>query len=330
MTYTHLSPYERLKVFYLVQAGYSLREIARRLTRSHSTVSRELRRNGRPLGACYCDRFAQRQAQHRQRQPRHRRAYHQPVLREYVHAKLRLGWSPEIIAHRLLREPRPGPALPVSPETIYQWVYRDARDGGQLYRYLVRSHRKRQRQHKYGACRGTLANRQPIAQRPAGATNRSRYGHWEGDTMVGHRHQGRIMTHVERKSRYLVARLIKDGTAASFTEACLHSYAGIPAAYRRTLTLDNGSENAQHERIAQALRMRIYFATPYASWERGTNENTNGLLRRTFPAGTNFLHLTTRHLNEVVHRLNHRPRKCLNYRTPFEVLNNVTRGALAT
>lgn len=330
MAYTHLSPRERTGLFYLAQAGYSLREIARRFHRSHTTLSRELKRNGRPSGQCYCDRFAQRQANHRKQQPRHQHAYHNHALRDYVTEKLQLGWSPEIIANRLPRESPLSQKLRVSHETIYQWLYREAGDGGQLYRCLVRAHRKRRRQHKYGAGRGVLANRCPISQRPAGATNRSRYGHWEGDTMVGYQHQGRIVTHVERKSRYLLARVVKDGTAASFTEACRRSYALIPVAYRRTLTLDNGSENAQHERLAKHLHMQIYFATPYASWERGTNENTNGLLRRTFPAGTNFLQITPKQLNEVVSRLNHRPRKCLNYRTPFEVLNSVTHGALAT
>ncbi len=206
MSYTHLSPRERTGLFYMYHVGYSLREIGRRVQRSHSTVSRELPRNGRPFGQCYCDRFAQREANIRKQQPRHRHAYHNQALRDYVNAKLKLGWSPEIIANRLPREGRVGQTWRVSHETIYQWLYREAGNGGQLYRFLVRAHRKRRRQVKYGCGRGVIANRLDISQRPVGANNRSRYGHWEGDTMVGHKHQGRIVTHVERKSRYLLAR----------------------------------------------------------------------------------------------------------------------------
>ncbi len=135
MAYTHLSPRERTGLFYMYQVGYSLREIGRRFHRSHSTVSRELKRNGRPFGQCYCDRFAQREANARKNQPRHQHVYRNQVLRAYVNEKLRLGWSPEIIAKRLPRESGLGQPWRVSHETIYLWLYREAGGGGQLYRY---------------------------------------------------------------------------------------------------------------------------------------------------------------------------------------------------
>ena len=135
MAYTHLSPRERMGLFYLAQAGYSLREMARRLHRSHSTLLREIKRNGRPFGQCYCDRFAQFKANERKKQPRHQHAYHHQALRGYVNEKLTLGWSPEIIANRLPREGGLGQKVRVSHETIYQWLYREAGDGGQMYRY---------------------------------------------------------------------------------------------------------------------------------------------------------------------------------------------------
>lgn len=148
--------------------------------------------------------------------------------------------------------------------------------------------------------------------------------------MVGHRHQGRFVTHVERKSRYLLAGRADDGTADTFNRITLVLFKAIPKAYRKTLTLDNGSENSNFKQLETKLNISVYFAKPYASWERGTNENTNGLLRRYFPKGTNFLKLSEGELEKAVDMLNHRPRKCLNYRTPFEVFNSITGGALRT
>lgn len=331
MSYTHLSARERMGLFYMHQSGYSLRAIGRRLGRSHTTLSRELERNARPLkDSCYCDWYAQRKATERRQLPRYQKCYQHESLRVYVNDKLALGWSPDIIANRIKQDFARQHSLRVSPETIYQWIYRDAAQGGALYKLLVRSHKKRKKQFKYGQCRGLIPNRVDISERPEAIDRRQRYGHWEGDTMVGGKQQGRIVTHVERKARYTLARLTPDGTANAFNHASEHCYSKIPAQYRRTLTLDNGSENAQHEQLSNKLGIQIYFAQPYASWERGTNENTNGLIRRYFPKGTNFLNITQNQLDKVIRLLNHRPRKCLNYRTPFEVFNNITGGALAT
>ena len=329
MSYTHLSARERMSLFYMHQYGYSLREIGRRLHRSPSTLSRELKRNARRSGG-YCDWHAQKRADERKRLARHQRAYQHLPLRSYVFAKLKSGWSPELIAGRLRKDFPRSPKMRASHETLYQWVYRDAKSGGDVYKDLVRAHKKRQKRYQYGRCRGAIINRVDISQRPHSANNRSRYGHWEGDTVVGHRHQGRLATHVERKSRYLIAGLMKNGTAEAFNQATCSSYQKIPPQYRQTLTLDNGSENAQHQQLSHTLQLKIYFAKPYASWERGTNENTNGLIRRFFPKTTNFLEITQKQLDRVVDLLNHRPRKCLDYRTPFEVFNKITNGALAT
>jgi transposase, IS30 family len=330
MSYSHLSARERMGLFYMHQSGYSLREIGRRLGRSHTSLSRELNRNARPIGSCYCDRYAQQRAEQRRAIPRHYARHGHEELHSYVNAKVNLGWSPEIIANRIKRDYPRKKSMRISHETVYQWLYRDAAAGGSAYQQLVRAHKKRKRRCKYGQCRGLIPNRTDISQRPEAVNRRQRYGHWEGDTLVGGRRQGRMVTHVERKSRYLLARLIDDGTAERFNQASQACYSSIPAMYRRTLTLDNGKENARHDLLSRKLNIRIYFARPYASWERGTNENTNGLIRRFFPKSTNFLTSTKRQLDKVVHLLNHRPRKCLNYQTPFEVFNKVTGGALAT
>ena len=330
MSYTHLSARERMGLFYMHQSGYSLRAIGRRLGRSHTTLSRELKRNARVSGMCYCDRAAQYYADQRKRLPRYQKCYQHETLRHYVDDKLALGWSPEIIAGRLKHDYPRQLSLRVSHETIYQWIYRDAAKGGHAYKHLVRAHKRRRKHFKYSQCRGLIPHRLDISQRPEAINRRQRYGHWEGDTMVGRLRQGRLVTHVERKSRYLMVAKLPNGGAAQFTQITLKLFKTIPAKYRRSLTLDNGSENVQHQTLTKKLNMAVYFARPYASWERGTNENTNGLIRRHFPKGTDFLSITKKQLDQVVNLLNHRPRKCLNYQTPFEVFNNITHGALST
>jgi transposase, IS30 family len=330
MCYNHLNQRDRMCLFYLLQSGLSLREIGRRLNRSHTTISREVKRNKRIIG-CYCDRAAQSFAEKRKAIPRHKRRNSNEQLRHYVVEKLWLDWSPEIISKRLNRDfPYSKKKMRVSHEAIYHWIYNDAEQGGTLFKRLVRNHKKRKKQRRYGSLRGLIPNRVDISQRPGVVDRRSRYGDWEGDTMVGYRHKGRLVTHVERKSRYLLAGKAEDGTAVSFNDASLQLFKQIPNNYCKTLTLDNGSENAKFSDLEETLSLQVYFAKPYASWERGTNENTNGLLRRYFPKGTDFLRVTHSELAKAVKMLNHRPRKCLNYRTPFEVFNSVTGGALRT
>ena len=318
MSYVHLNARERMNIFYLHQWGLSLREIGRRLNRSHTTISRELHRNKRPFNSYYHG-AAQYYADQRKAQPRHQRRYTHVPLRRYVRSQLRQGWSPQIIAHRIGTDHPRTQAMRISTETIYRWVYQDAQQVGTLHTHLIRGHKKRKKQCRYGAGRRFISDRIGIEQRPIIVASRRRFGDWEGDTMVGYQHQGRIVTQVERKSRYLLAAKAKDGTATSFNTASMKLFQATPKKIRKTLTLDNGSENANFKQLENILSFKVYFAKPYASWERGTNENTNGLLRRTFPKGTNFLTITKKQLDRAVHLLNHRPRKCLNYRTPHEV-----------
>ena len=327
MSHSHLNTRERMSLFYLLQMNLSFREIGRRLNRSHTTISREVERNKRRFG-CYCDKTAQQFADQRKALPRHQRRFLNKKLVKYVFERLALGWSPEIISNRLKRDyPYSKKTMRMSPETIYQWVIQDAVKGGNTYTYLVRAHKKRRKQRRYASLRGKIPHRVDIEKRPAIVDKRKRYGDWEGDTMVGHRHQGRLVTQVERKSRYLLCKKIDSGTAADFNEANISLFEAIPEKYRLTMTLDNGSENSHFKELEDTLSLRVYFAKPYASYERGTNENTNGLIRRYFPKGTNFLKIKDTELEKVIELLNHRPRKCLNYRTPFEVFNKITGGA---
>ncbi len=327
MSYYHLNSRERVSIFYLHQMGKSYRQIAKIINRSHTTISREIKRNKRTIG-CYCDQAAQKFADIRKSTPRHFRKLSYSKLKHYVVTKLKLGWSPEIISNRLKRDYRQNNLMRITHEGIYHWIYNDALAGGSYYKYLVRCHKKRKAHRKYGSLRGVIKNRIDISLRPLIVEQRKRYGDWEGDTMVGHKHQGRFVTHVERKSRYLLAGVTPGATSNEFNQTTLKLFKKIPSKYCKTLTLDNGKENAGFKEIEQKLKFKVYFAKPYSSWERGTNENTNGLIRRHFPKGTNFLKVTQQELEKVVKILNHRPRKCLNYRTPFEVFNTILGGAL--
>ena len=327
MGYHHVTFEERYAIAHMRLAGFSVRAIGQRLGRHHTTVGRELNRNG-PPGAPwpYWYEDGQGRADTRRHTERSaRRRGHRP-LGAYVEQKLRIDWSPEQIAATLRLEHPAVPAMRVSIETLYRWVYRDARQGGTLYTHLRRRRKGRRRQKRYGAGRRFLAGRVGIETRPALVAARTRFGDWEGDT-VGTRRP--LVTHVERKSRYLLAGQLADRTAATFAAQSVALFQTVPAALRRTWPLDNGSECARFSAIAAHTGLSVYFAAPYAAWQRGTNEHTNGLLRQYFPKGTDFRRVTDRALRRAVDRLNHRPRKCLGYQTPYEVFTTAVRGALA-
>lgn len=215
-----------------------------------------------------------------------------------------------------------------SIETIYRWVYRDATEGGQLFRCLCRGHKRRRKQHRYGSGRGLIPGRVSIHERPGLVASRLRFGDWEGDTLEGAKGTGHITTHVERKSRYLIAARLDNKTARATADAVSHIFKRIPRHCRHTLTLDNGKEFSRFGKIEKQTGLSIYFADPYCAWQRGTNENTNGLVRRYFPKGSDFSKISEKVLADIVRKINHRPRKCLGYRSPHEVFQETKRGAL--
>ena len=330
MSYAQLTSEERYVIYHLKLYRLSLREIARRLGRHHSTISREIKRNGPIISTwVYWHQGAHQQALARRKIPRHFRRYaHVPLVR-YVERGLRADWSPDVIAASLKQQYPDDPRMRVSIETVYRWVYRDARLGGHLFNCLCRCHKKRRRQHRYGTGRGLIPGRISIDKRPELVATRHRFGDWEGDTVEGAKGSGHITTHVERKSRYLIAGKLANKTAAVTAHAVTTAFRKIPAVLRRTLTLDNGKEFARFSDIEKETGLDIYFADPYSAWQRGTNENTNGLLRRYFPKGMDFKTVTQETLAEIVKKLNHRPRKCLGYQTPHEVFMQACRGAVA-
>ena len=332
MSYKQLTREERYVIAHLKSFKLSIREIARRLDRHHSTISRELRRNGPPAGFSwpYWYDAAQARCNACKAKPRHHRRLRDAELYQYVAQRLRAHWSPQAIAGRIRLDYPAELRMRISVECIYRWIFRDAQAGGQLYRFLCLGHRRRRKQRRYGSLRGLIPNRVSIAQRPAVVDKRRRFGDWEGDTVYGRRTRICLLTQVERKSRYLIAAKVCDRRAHSVAACKIAQFSALPRQWRRTLTLDNGKEFAAFQQVEQATGLRVFFADPYCAWQRGANENTNGLLRRYYPKGTDFSQVTDDELAFVVHALNNRPRKCLGYRTPFEVVQHALSGALGS
>ncbi|MGH9439700.1 MAG: IS30 family transposase [Terriglobia bacterium] len=307
--YTQLTREQRCQIQAYRRAGLNQTQTAAQLGVDKATISRELARNRGRRG------YRPKQAQELC-EARRARSHHPRIgVREWqrVEALIQREWSPMQIRDRLAEEGQ----RPISHEWIYQYLRRDRGAGGRLYRFL---RCQRQRRKRYGCPqrRGRLKNRVGIEARAPIVERRSRIGDWEGDTLIGHRHCGVLLSLVERKSGYTVLAALPQRTAQAFREATVKLLYPFKARVH-TLTLDNGSEGAQHERIAKALRTRVYFAHPYCSWERGTNENTNGLIRQYFPKRRNLSTVTQHELDHAMHRLNHRPRKRLGSKTPHEV-----------
>jgi IS30 family transposase len=322
MSYGHLTTDERNVMWRMKLLGKSNGEIGRCLGRSAGTISRERRRNAESDGR-YFPATAQALANARRRAQLRRPRTGDAALMAHVEAKLQDRWSPEQIAGRLAVSPPAALAgQTISHATIYRWIWSFPERSKRLRAYLRVAWKKRRKPYGKPSQRGQIPNRVSIDQRPALVAQRTRLGDWEGDTIVGKARRGYLVTNVDRTSRYLVARKVEKATAASVTTALHEAMRRLPADRRRTQTFDNGREFAGHERIARLLGVAVYFAHPYSSWERGTNENTNGLLRQYLPKTADLAELTNWRLESTIRQLNNRPRKCLNYRTPAEVFWN--------
>ena len=331
MPHGQLTTNERYIITHLHMAGHSNAAIAAQLGRHRATVGRELARN-RDRYDGYHYESAQRLAGERRTTTNHRRDKLVPgsKLGKYVRAGLRQRWSPEQIAGRLESEHPDDPTMRVTHETIYRWVYRRHRQGERWFEHLRRRRPRRRRRipEERRDARGRIPGRVGIEQRPAVVAARGRFGDWEADTVEGAKGTGLIVTHVDRKSRYTRLGKLRDKKAATLSGVTCAIFRALPRKLRRTSTFDNGKEFADFKAIEKALGLTVYFANPHSPWERGTNENTNGLLRDWFPKGSDFGKITARQLAQVQRMLNNRPRKCLNYRTPLEVLNALPGVAL--
>jgi transposase, IS30 family len=320
MGYVHLNIDERESILKMRSEGNNLLQIAEYLGRDKGTISRELSRNTSSTGE-YKPHLAQRYYGKRRiesKQPY--RLEQNGRLRQRVRNKLKQYHSPEQISGRLEIDCPDNPQMRVSPLTVYSWVRRDKADGGDLYKYLRQGHRKRRKKHGSDDKRGRIPDRRPISERPDVVDTRDRFGDWEGDSVVGKSHGSFIATHVERKSRYLLSGKMNDKSAGSMNATTQRLFRKIPRSKRKTMTFDNGKEFAGFKALEKSVGFCCYFADPYSSWQRGTNENTNGLLRQFFPKGTDFNGVSKETIDKAVALINNRPRKCLNYRTPNEVL----------
>jgi transposase, IS30 family len=312
---SHLTIEEREVISQMRYSRRKPKAIARRLGRHRSTIYRELGRNRDSRG--YSAVRAQRRADKRRSLRSRRSKMDRPKLRREVCQGLECYWSPEQIAGRLNRWRNRRTCGRVSHQTIYDWM-RGQPDRLYWQSFLRFRGKRRRRRDR----RGKLPRTVEITRRPAAVNQRNRYGDWEGDTVVGPPRKSVLVTHVERKSGYLLVAKAEGRTSAAVNRASYQLFQALPPHLRRTLTLDNGKEFAGYEDLSRWTGMAVYFAQPHAAWQRGTNENTNGLLRQFFPKGTDFDHLTHRQIRDVAQRLNDRPRKRLNYRTPKEVLQN--------
>lgn len=316
-----LSCAEREQISRGLAAELSIREIARKLQRPASTISREVARNGgRPhYRAVAADERAWRRAQ----RPKPCRLALEPQLRAIIATKLRRDWSPEQIAAWLKREYPEDTRMHISHETIYRTLYVQARGAlkKELLAHLRRRHplRRSRRYSTAGQPRGQIIDAIPIAARPASIADRAVPGHWEGDLLAGAKNT-HIATLVERQSRFVQLIKVASKDATSVSRALTRHVRRLPAGLMASLTWDRGLEMAHHHRFTIATDVAVYFCDPQSPWQRGTNENTNGLLRQYFPKGTDLSTLTQRKLNAIARRLNTRPRKTLGFMTPAEKL----------
>lgn len=302
MNYTHITREERYQIYALKKAGHKQYEIAEVLKRSESTISRELSRN--------CGRRGYRPKQ----------AHSKSVERQSINARTIDDATWQFAQDRLLEQWSPeqisGHAA-ISPETVYQRVYANKRAGGLLWKNL-RSQKLRKKRYGKAERRGTIPNRVSIDDRAAIVETRSRIGDWEADTVIGKNHRQAIVSIVERKTGFTLIQKVERKTALAVSQAMI----GLLKPHRKkvhTITSDNGKEFAGHEEIASKLKADFYFAHPYSSWERGTNENTNGLIRQYFPKNRDFTTITQQEINMAMERLNNRPRKRLGYQTPSQM-----------
>ena len=309
--YEQLDIDERYELYRLHEAGKALREIGRLMGRSSSTISRELRRNALPRGE-YKPASADRIALSRRR--RLSRIERLSPLGDHVRDHLAMGWSPEQIAGRLRLE---GSEHTAGVETIYRFIYRPAVRREKLYRFLPRAKASRGRR-SFKRRREPIEGRRSIHQRPQTVALRHVFGHWEGDLMQFRTQRGNLLTLCERKTRFTLTAPLKTKSAAETGKEIIKVLGALPQGARKTVTFDNGGEFAQHQRLEAALGIVAYFCDPHSPWQRGTIENTNGILRRDMPRKTDITNYTARDIDDITWAVNSTPRKCLGYKTPAE------------
>jgi IS30 family transposase len=318
--YKHFSLAEREEIAIGLEKEESIEQIAKSLGRNRSSIYREIGRNGTFIrNVKYRSNRAQLRADKRKKQSHQKERLPNPFIRAYVESHLKKdAWTPEKIANRL---PIEHPGLKTNYESIYLWIYEERRD---LIKYLVRAHKRRySRKNSQKSRISKIPNRVDISERPTYINERKEVGHWEVDTVVSSQSKACVAVMVERTLRLYITIKMKDKSAMSMHKATVKALFRLPVELRKTLTYDNGLENCQHELTNSVLGTKSYFCKPYHSWEKGSIENRNGILRRFFPKKHNWNLTTQKELNKVTDKINSIPVKCLGYKTSAEVFDAV-------
>jgi len=314
-SYKHLTQEQRYEIQTMHKQGVSYRTIGAALGVSASSIGREIRRNSGKGG--YRPKQAQQKAESRRKRSGKALKFTGDV-QQRVCSLLREDWSPEQISLYLKTE-----HISISPECIYQHVWADKSAGGSLWEHLRHSRKKYRKRRSGKELRGQIPNRTSIDERPKTVDARDTTGHWEGDTIIGKAHKGALVTLVERTSRFTLIAAVPTKHAGAVTAAVI----ALLRPYKQqvsSITFDNGKEFAYHATIAQELEADVFFAHPYSSWERGTNENTNGLIRQYFPKERRLDNVEPQETDEAMRRLNNRPRKILKAKTPSQVFSIIS------
>jgi IS30 family transposase len=308
--YQHVTRDQRSQIYAYKSIGLSLRDIAKNLDKNVSTISREISRNTglRGYRISQADTRANERRSNASRTPKK----FTEALKIEINSKLLEEWSPEQISGRFKLDENS-----ISHESIYQHIWRDKRAGGQLYKHLRHSGKKYNKRSSGKAGRGCIPNRVDITLRPSIVEEKSRVGDWEGDTIISAGSRAAILSYVDRHSKFTLLKKIGKKTAENVRKATVEKMGTLPVL---TITYDNGKEFSGHEDIAKDLNVQCFFAAPYHSWERGLNEHTNGLVRQYLPKLFDFNDVTDDEMQFIENRLNNRPRKVLEYKTPFEML----------
>ena len=312
MRYTQLTLSKRYQITALIKAGLNQKSIALELGVHPSTISRELRRN-KDFIRGYNAELAQVKAAKREKTKKKRSSFTKQIER-YIRSKLKLDWSPEQISGRMKLDI----GVSVVHETIYRYIYANKANGGKLYKYLRHKNKKYHKRSNDYKARGVIIDRVMIDKRPKIVEQKKRIGDLEIDTVIGKDHKGALVTIVNRKSKFTLIKNLPSKEAEVVTQALIEMIQPIKAV-THTITSDNGKEFAYHKQVSAALDAEFYFANPYHSWERGLNEHTNELIRQYLPKKSEFLHISKEEIITIQNRLNHRPRKSLGYKTPYEV-----------
>ncbi len=326
-SYTRLGLKDREEISRGIYARESFAEIARRLNRPTSSISEEVWRNTK-YSWCYSAEEAQTRSDESKKKGRKKKLDSNSVLKEYVYEKLRLEWSPEEIAQRTKVEYPQDTSMRISHETIYQHLYCLPR--GELKKELMRGLRQERKMRQPRAHahyrRQRIQDIISISERPKEVEERIVPGHWEGDLIMGKEHKSALGSLVERTTRLTLLVPLEAKDAFAVRTAFAKSFKQIPKKFKKTLTYDRGTEMAEHKLFTSETKIDVYFADPYSPWQRGTNENTNGLIRQYFPKGTDFNDISLEAIKKAEYRLNTRPRKALGFSTPLEKFYELITG----